>query len=127
MDVLDCPHSRTRGASTWTANGADSSATASRWPVYSRRPGDHRIPGAALCDGDPNAGADQLGGSGRPDVVLSGAFGSRTEPGVRKANHGKGGADQPTHMVDSRPAGKPATDQPWRAEGGGATRHRFSD
>ena len=29
--------------------------------------------------------------------------------------------------IDSRPAGKPAADQPWRTEGGGATRRRFSD
>src|SRR2546427_8486995 len=40
VDVLDCPHARTRGASTWTANSADSSATAGRRPFNSRRPGD---------------------------------------------------------------------------------------
>ncbi len=44
--------------------------------LYSRRPGDDSVPGAALRDRNPHAGADQLGGSGRPGFVFSGAFGS---------------------------------------------------
>ena len=71
--------------------------------------------------------ADQLGGGGRPGVVLRGAFGARTQLGVRKTNYDKGGGDQSAHIVGSRPAGKPAPDQPRRTEGAGTTRSRFPD
>ena len=37
---------------------ADSGPTAGRRPVYSRRPGDDSVLGAALRNGDSDAGAD---------------------------------------------------------------------
>ena len=52
------PDTRIRGTGAWTSNGADSGPTADRRPVYSRRPGDDSVFGAALRNGDSDAGAD---------------------------------------------------------------------
>jgi hypothetical protein len=58
VGVLHCPHTRIRGTGAWTSSSADSGPTAGRRPFNSRRPSDDSVFGAALRNGDSDAGAD---------------------------------------------------------------------